>query len=176
MSDKVQGKAIEHSMSQCKGQGRHIIAVGYKPVGGGLNEVTCTIPLYDIRDMDLSGGVSWSEAGWSAATRIIDPLYIFGIMNSLGRASFHLEAAHQLRDYQMMMATTREILEQTFKLRHEILRAVLVKSFVTANINLNVDLFNLGLTEISKLGFLTTFVVKTVLEQAVMRSIQPMLN
>lgn len=177
MTNGIQWQAIEHSGSNCLGEGKHVIAVGYRSRGkGGLNEVCSVIPLYDIRDSNLNGSVSFLEGGWNAGTAVVDPLHIFQIMNSLGEVSFMAEAAVQMDDGELLMEVKRSALERIYKARHEILMAVLMKTFLTANINLNVDLFNKGLAEISRFGFHTAFFVKVAVEQAVMASIKPMLR
>jgi len=169
MANKIQWKLIENGQSRVKN--KHAIVVGYQPSGMGLNEVATVIPMYDLRDMDLSGSVSTLEAGWAAVTSFFDPFYVFGLISESGRCSCIMEAARQLKDYKLSQDTSADFLKTIFNVRHELLTAVLLKSFLTPQINLNVDLFNNGLAEISKFGFMTAFFVKTSLEKAVMEAI-----
>ena len=167
MANTIQWKLIENSQSQVKN--KHAIVVGYKPTGmGRINEVAAVIPMYDLRDTDLSGSVSILESGWAAATKLIDPLYVFGLMNSSGKCSCIQDAAIQTHDYQLQHNNTAAFLSSIFNLRQKILTAVLLKSFLAPQISLNVSLFNNALAEISKFNFLTTFFVKQALEKAVM--------
>lgn len=166
MATNFKWTAIAHSQSP-----EHIILVAYRSIGSGLNDVVAVSPLYDLRDMNLSGSVSLTEAGWTAATRLVDPLYIFRIINSLGNASCVADAARQLRDYKLYNEALAGVLETTFKLRHEILTAVMLKSFLSTPIQLN--LANTGLAKLNKIGGVATFIVKTALEAAIMKTVVP---
>ena len=169
MSNEIQWKVISNSMSKLPK--KHVIAVGYRSSGMGLNEIAAVIPMYDIRDSDLNGSVGFLEGGWSLMTKFFDPVYVFGIMKSLDKTCCLMDAASQLNDPFFWQETRMKALEEIFRLRHDILNAVLMKTFLTAHININVDLLNAGLVEMSKFSFGTLFFVKIALEKAVMASV-----
>jgi hypothetical protein len=177
MSNEVQWATIEHSGSRRKGAGKHTILACYRSRGaGGMNDVLSVSPLYDLRDADLNGSVTWLEAGWSAGTAVVDPVKVFGIINSLGGASFMLEAARELKDYELQQLALRGVLEGAYNVRHEMLAAVAAQSFVVGNVNVSLDLLNLGLAEVSRFGFATMFIVKKIAETAVMKSVLPLIK
>lgn len=102
MANKIQWTAKEHSLSQQKGQGKHVILVAYQSKGkGGMNEVVAVMPTYDLRDMNLDGSAAMSEILWLGLTSILDPYEVFGVINSLGSQSPVVDAAIQLRDYDL---------------------------------------------------------------------------
>lgn len=169
MSDEIQWKVISNSQSQFPK--KHVIAVGYKSRGMGLNEIAGVIPMYDIRDSNLNGYVSLLEKGWNSAIKYYDPAYIFQFINSSGKASCIIDAARQLDDPFYWQETRMNFLEEIFKLRYDILNAVLMKSFLTAQVSINVDLLNAGLVEMSKFSGGTLFFVKIGLEKLIMASI-----
>ena len=98
MANKIQWTSIEHSLSQQKGRGKHVILVAYQPAPR-FNKVVGVSPLYDLRDMNLDGTATCTEIGWLGLTSMFDPYEVFGLMNSLGDQSPILDAAQQLRDY-----------------------------------------------------------------------------
>lgn len=167
MANTYEWTAIAHSGSKQKD--KHIIMVAYNPGMGGVNEVAAVVPMYDLRDMDLSGDVSWTEAAWVAGTKLIDPVYIFRIINSLGAASCVTEAAIKLNDPFLYSQSIRGTLETVYKLRNEILTAVMVKSFISTPIQLG--LAKAGLAELGKIGGVANFLIKTACEKAIIESL-----
>lgn len=176
MANDIQWTALKNSQSKLNN--KHIILVAYKPTGmGRLNEVCGVLPMYDMRDMDLSGSVSILEAGWSAATRIVDPFYVFKMIKASGKSSCIADAATQMKDYFLYDSAIVGALEATFKVRHEILTAVLMKSFLSAHIGTTLSgaltLANCGVAELLKMGGVGTFIIKTALEAAIMKCVLP---
>jgi hypothetical protein len=174
MANNIQWTAISNSQSKAKN--KHIILVGYQPTGmGSMNEVCAVLPMYDMRDMDLSGSVSVLEAAWAAATKWIDPLYVFKLINESGKSSCVADSATQMKDYFLYQSAMVGALEATFKVRQEILTAVLMKSFLSAHIGGSVNgaltLANCGVAELIRMGGVGTFIIKTALEKVIMTSI-----
>lgn len=173
MANNIEWEVIENSQS--KEKNKHVILVAYQPMGGGMNDIVAVFPMYDLRDYDLSGSASFQEKAWTEVTKLVDPLYIFGLMNAAGNASCMIDAAVQKRDYFLQQAATAGLLRDTWNLRHEIMTAVMMKSFLSAHIKVNLTsaltLANCGMAELVKIGGVGTFIIQAALEATIMNAV-----
>lgn len=163
---QIKWTAIEHSGSKVKGQGKHVSLVAYEE-GKNMNDVIAVFPMYDIRDMNLNGSVSWLEAGFSTVTNLYDPVFVFQIIKAAGDSSFLADTARQLDDWFLWEQARRGMLESVFKLRKAILTATMLQTFISPHLQLN--LAKSGLAELNKIGGVAIFMVKASLEKAIMK-------
>jgi hypothetical protein len=168
MANNIKWKPIEHSQSKQKS--KHVILVAYKSMGkGGLNDVLAISPLYNLKDANLDGSVSMSEKFWSVLTSMWDPYEVFDLMNSLGGVSPVLEAARQLKDYQLLNKATGDFLRATHKACSRALTTLMIEKVLSPGIELN--LANSGLRNLGEFSEHAQFIVQQGLETAIMESI-----
>ena len=170
MSD-IKWTAIENSYSGVKGQNKHVILVAYTSAGMGLNEVCAVAPMYDLRDMDLSGSVSWLEAGWDYVTKLWDPVYVFGLIKSANKGSCVTDAALQMKDPFLYQNSQISQLESIFKLRKEILTAVMIQGLIGPAIGPALGVASSGLAELMNIGGAAPFLIKTAFQTAINKAI-----
>ncbi len=172
MSNNIQWTAIENSGSQLKGQNKHILLVAYKPGMGGINEVCAVCPMYNLKDMDLSGRVSVLELGWSAVTWVWDPLYVFGLIKSANKSSCITDAASQMNDPFLFQASRTAQLEAIFSLRREILTGVMCKGLIGQVTGPALTLASAGIVELMKVGGgAAAFIIKMGFEAAIQKAL-----
>lgn len=112
MTNNIQWTVIEHSQSSSPLS--NLIMVGYRSRGMRLNEVCAVSPLYDLRDMNLDGRVSFTESFWNTATKFKDFEHVFAFIKSMGEMSCVTDAAVQLKDYELWEESMRAALEKVF--------------------------------------------------------------
>lgn len=168
MANEIKWKPIEHSLSQQKGQGKHVILVAYKPAPR-FNEVVGVLPMYDLRDMNLDGSASTGEIVWLGLTTVFDPYEVFGVMNKLGTQSPVLEAAIQLRDYKLKTDAESQTLISTHKACARALTTLMIENILSPGIELN--LARTGLQNLGRFSEFAQFIVQQILETVIMESI-----
>jgi hypothetical protein len=167
MKSDIQWKIIEHSKS--KSVNKPKIHVFYRSRGkGGMNEIIGVTPLYDMRDKDLDGDVSWQEAGISGISRIYDPVYIFKLVNSFGNASCLIEAGSQLHDYKLIYDATGDFLESVYAMRYDLLTAVILNQMLNSLVSSPMkQLAQAGLAEVNRVYGVIPFIVSKAMQMAV---------
>lgn len=167
MANNIRWKAIEHSQSNKKGA--HVILVAYKPNGCSFNKVLGIVPLFDLRDTDFDGSVSYTESGWASFTNWVDPYYVFALMKSAGESSPIIDAARQMRDYELMNQATGEFLRTAFKVCTKALTTIMVEKSISPGLELN--LANTGLANLRAFSDVAQFIVQSTLETIIVESI-----
>lgn len=167
MANNIRWKAIEHSQSNKKGA--HVILVAYQSNGRILNKVVGIVPLFDLRDTNFDGSVSYNESFWAGFSNWVDPYYVFALMKAAGDCSPILEAARQLRDYELMNNTNAELLKKSFTVCSKALTTILTEKALSPGIELN--LANTALANLKYCSDTAQFIVQTILETVIVESI-----
>lgn len=167
MSNNIKWKVIEHSQSNKKNA--HVILVAYQKNGSTMNKVVGIVPLFDLRDTDFDGSVSMLEAGWAGFTNWVDPYYVFALMKAAGEKSPIIDAARQLRDYELMNKATGEFMRTAFKVCTKALTTIMVEKSISPGLELN--LANTGLANLRRFADEAQFIVQTTLETIIVESI-----
>src|SRR5262245_36058593 len=109
MTNKIQWKVIQYALGS---HPNNLILVGYNSGGMGASQVCAISPLYDLRDMNLDGWASPNEKFWyDGASNIKDPEHVFAFIKEAGKASCVMEAARQLKDWQLYSQAELAILQ-----------------------------------------------------------------
>lgn len=167
MANTIKWKAIEHSGSQLKGKKKHVILVAYQSRGMGLNKVVGVAPLYDLRDTDLDGSVSYGEAffagGW------YDPYYIFELMTSANNTACAIDAGIQLHDLEFRDKAIRGFLKTGYNVCSKALVAIMVEKAISPGLELT--LAETGLANLGTFSDAAQFLVQTEIENIIIDSI-----
>lgn len=167
MANNIKWKAIEHSGSSKKGQGKHVILVAYRSRGAGLNEIVGVCPLYDLRDANLDGSVSIPERFY--ASGLWDPYSVFELMTSASNATCGIEAAVQLRDWEFRQKVISGFLKTAFKITSKALMTIMVEKVISPGLELT--LAKSGLANLGEFSDAAQFLVQTSIEEAIVSSI-----
>ena len=167
MANNIKWKAIEHSGSEKKGQGKHVILVGYKSRGMGLNEIVGIAPLYDLRDANLDGWVSPLEKFY--ASNWYDPYYVFELMTSASSASCAIDAAVQMHDLDFRRKAITGFLKTAYKVCSKALVTVMLEKSISPGLELT--LAKTGLANLGEASDVVQFLVQTQIENIIINSI-----
>jgi hypothetical protein len=167
MANNIKWKAIEHSGSKEKGQGKHVILVAYKSRGMGLNEIVGVAPLYDLRDANLDGYVSALEKFY--ASNWYDPYYVFELMTSASSTSCAIDAAIQMRDLEFRRKAMTGFLKTAYKICTKALVTIMVEKSISPGLELT--LAETGLANLGKASDVVQFLVQTEIENIIIDSI-----
>lgn len=160
-------KLLTHSMSKT---GDHKMLAGYQSKGGGLNKVFFLAPLYDLNDANMDGTVSWLE--WGFGKNIYDPYSVFELFNRANDACCTIDAAVQLRDYELMNKAKGSFLEATHKAAAKALVTISVEKLLSPGIELSLaksKIADMGKYS-DKLLFLVQIGLETAVEEAINKS------
>ena len=153
-------KLLTHSMSQT---GEHKMLAGYQPKGGNMNDIFFLAPLYDLNDANMDGSVSTLE--WAFGKNIYDPYSVFELFNSSNDACCTIDAAVQLRDYELMNKAKGSFLKTTHKAAAKAFVTISVEKLLSPGIELT--LAQTKLAEMGKHGENLVFLVQLGLESLV---------
>lgn len=167
MESVIKWKALEHSQSQQKGQGKHVILAAYMPTGAGMNKVVGIAPFYDLRDANLDGSVSVLEKIYGS--EYYNPYDVISLMNSSNAAACVQDAAAQMKDYALVTQASKSFLQATFKVCQKALVSIMFKKALSPGIQLS--LANAGLAELGKISGVAQFIVLSTMEKAIVGSI-----
>ena len=167
MANNIKWRAIEHSFSKQKGQGKHVILAATRSRGMGMIEIVGVAPLYDLRDANLDGSVSMPEkfyaSGW------YDPYYVFELMTSASSTSCAIDAAVQLHDLEFRRKAIMGFLKTAYKICSKALVTLMVEKVFSPGLELT--LAETGLANLGKYSDAAQFLVQTGIEEAIVGSI-----
>jgi len=136
---------------------------GCQPKGGGMNNIFFLAPLYNLNDANLDGSVSTLE--WWYGVNLYDPYSVFELFNSSNDVSCTIDAAVQLRDYELMNKAKGSFLKATHKAAAKALVTIAVEKLLSPGIELT--LAQSKLAEMGEHSENLMFLVQIGLESAV---------
>ena len=140
--------------------GEHKMLAGYQSKGGGLNNIFFLAPLYSLNDANMDGSVSYLESWFGA--NLYDPYSVFELFGNATDSCCTIDAAMQLRDYELRNKALNSFLRATHK--------VAAKAFVTISIEkllspgVELTLAQTRLAEMGKYSDKLLFLVQTTFE------------
>lgn len=166
---EIKWKAFEHSYS--KKEGAHMILVGYKRksfgIGPGLGEVVAASPLYDLRDFNYDGSVSFLERAFAGAW--YDPYELNSLLLPAADTDFKVEAGNAVRDYMFGQKAKEGFLRQAFKATARAAITISVEKILGPGIEKT--LAASALSRMQSAGEAAMFVIQASLETVIMESI-----
>lgn len=162
-------KAIEHPYS--KVEGGHVILVGYKKtsfgIGKGLGKVVAAAPLYDLRDFNWDGSVSFLEKAY--ASGMYDPYELNSLLGPAADTDFKVIAGNEVGDYMFGQKAKEGFLRQAFKATARAAITITVEKILGPGIEKTLAASALGRMEAA--GEAAMFVIQATLETVIMESI-----
>lgn len=161
-------KLLTHSMSK---NGKHKMIAGYTSRGtGGMNTIFFLAPLYNLNDSNMDGSVSYLE--WGFGVNLYDPYSIFGLFTDANSACCTIDAARQLRDYDLFNKAKMKFLESAYKAAGKALTTITIERLLSPAIDQALALTNLqAMMRFSdKLIFLVKTGMETAVDEAITRS------
>ncbi len=120
-------KLLTHSMSK---DGSHKMLAGYKSHGrGGLNKIFFLAPLYNMNDANMDGSVSIPE--WFLGKNLYDPYSVFELFSDANKACCTIDAAIQLRDYDLRNKAMMGMLRASHKAASKALVTITVEKILS---------------------------------------------
>lgn len=153
-------KLLTHSMSKT---GQHKMLAGYQSRGSGLNKVFFLAPLYNLNDQNLNGSISALE--WWYGKNLFDPYSVFELFNNGANTCCTIDAAVQLKDYELMERAKSIFLQKSHKIAAKALVTISVEKLLSPGIELN--LAQSKLAEMGAFADSLLFLVQIGLETAV---------
>lgn len=101
------------------------VVVGYFSLGGRNNEVVAIIPLYDLRDTDHSGSVSWGE------TILPWVPFVGGAVGPMQEAELMIRIGFDLHDPGLVQKAQLKALGTAFQTADKAFRKSTLKSMVS---------------------------------------------
>jgi len=160
----IKWKVIEHSLSKVRG--KHVILVAYQPRSPTLNQVLGIAPLYDLRDADLDGWVSWREwaYGW---------YYPYTGMGDLAAATDRWscvnDVARQMKDYVLWQQALGGMLKAAFEVCAVAQTTMLVDQVLAPGVQLT--LARTALSDMGKAGGVVQFMVEKSMRWVLLKAL-----
>ena len=166
---KILWKAFEHSYS--RKEGAHVILVGYKKkshgIGKGLGTVVAAAPLYDLRDFNWDGSVSFLEKAYAGA--VYDPYELNSLLMPAAETDFKVEAGNAVGDYMFGQKAKEGFLKQAFKATARAALTITVEKVLGPGIEKTLAVS--ALSRMGAAGEAAMFVIQASLETVIMESI-----
>ena len=153
-------KLLTHSMSKT---GEHKMLAGYQSRGSGLNKIFFLAPLYNLNDANMDGSVSVLE--WAFGKNLYDPYSVFELFNNANDTCCTIDAAVQLKDYELMNNAKKSMLLASHKAASKALVTITIER--TLSPGFDATLAQSKLAEMGKYSDVLIFLVQTTLETLV---------
>lgn len=103
------------------------ILVAYLSRGSGLGKLCAAFPLFDVRDANADGRVSWLEAGFTAYGNIDS---LFAMMSNASRTGFLQTAAIAVKDYEYATNVKEKALRNIFSVAREQFTSLMISRLI----------------------------------------------
>lgn len=120
-------RLVDDPMSR-NGKKRQIL-VAWLSRGSGLGKLCAAFPLFDVRDANADGSVSWLESGFTAYGHVDS---LFGMMANSTRTGFLQTAALAVKDYEYYTQVTEAALKNVFSVAREQFTALTISRLIGA--------------------------------------------
>ena len=166
---ELKWKIVQHPRSTAPG--KHVILVAYKRIsfgiGRGMGEVIAASPLYDLRDFNLDGDVSFLEGLY--ASGLYDPYELNSLLLPAAEADFKMVAGNAVRDTKFVQDAAMGLLRTAYKATARAAITLTVEKILGPGIEKTLAVS--ALKNLETAGNAAMFVIQMGMETVIMESI-----